>query len=121
RALREHLPQLFPGTEFSFLPADIVSQILNFGLPAPIDIQIMGVNQEGNRAFALKLLAKLRTVTGATDLRIQQTFDYPELRVTSDRTRANEVGVTQQDIATNLLITLSGTAQQSPTWWVNPQ
>ncbi len=121
RNLREQLPLKFPGTSFSFLPADIVSQILNFGLPAPIDVQIMGANQEGNRAFAEKLLARLRHVTGATDLRIQQTFDYPEIRVTTDRTRAAEAGITQQDIATNLLISLSGTAQQSPTWWVNPQ
>ncbi|MET0379866.1 MAG: efflux RND transporter permease subunit [Spongiibacteraceae bacterium] len=121
RNLREQLPLKFPGTSFSFPPADIVSQILNFGLPAPIDVQIMGSNLAGNRAFAEKLLARLRNVTGATDLRIQQTFDYPEIRVTTDRTRAGEVGVTQQDIATNLLISLSGTAQQSPSWWVNPQ
>ncbi len=120
RALREKLPQQFPGTSFAFLPADIVSQILNFGLPAPIDVQISGADPK-NRAVANRLLEKLRHVPGLVDLRIQQTFNQPELRVVTDRSRAEQIGVSQKDIANNLLLTLSGSGQVSPAFWLNPE
>ncbi len=106
---------------FSFLPADIVSQILNFGLPAPIDIQIVGYNIEGNREFADKLLAEVRQVPGTVDLHIQQPFDEPYLHINVDRTKAQLVGFTQRDVATNLLISLSGSFQTTPEFWLNPK
>ena len=118
--LRERLPQEFPGTSFAFLPADIVSQILNFGAPAPIDVQVVGPSPR-NRAIADQLLDSLRRVPGLADLRIQQLFNLPELRVATDRTRAVELGVSEADIANNLLLTLSGSGQIAPTFWLNPQ
>ncbi|MEP7244438.1 MAG: efflux RND transporter permease subunit [Gammaproteobacteria bacterium] len=120
RTLRQRLPEQFPGMTFAFLPADIVSQILNFGLPAPIDIQVIGPNPK-NRDVANNLLASLRHVPGLADLRIQQTFNQPELRVSTDRSRAQQLGVSQKDIANNLLLTLSGSGQISPTFWLNPE
>ncbi len=119
--LRIMLASRFPGATFSFLPADIVSQILNFGLPAPIDIQIIGNNLDANREFADKLLAQLKMVPGTTDLRIQQAFDHPRLHVVVDRTKAEEAGITQKEIANDLLISLSGSFQTSPTFWLNPK
>jgi multidrug efflux pump subunit AcrB len=108
RALRAQLHGQFPSTTFSFLASDIVSQILNFGLPAPFDVQVVGFNLPANRAFANSLLARLRTIPGAVDLRIQQAFDYPEVHVSVDRVNAAQLGFTQQDVATNVLISLSG-------------
>ena len=121
RALRAQLPQEFPGISFAFLPADIVSQILNFGLPAPIDIQVIGRNVEANRKFALDLLERIKSVPGIADLRIQQPFDQPRLDVAVDRTKAHQAGFTERDIASNLLITLSGSFQTSPTFFLNPK
>ncbi|HEY7378552.1 MAG TPA: efflux RND transporter permease subunit, partial [Steroidobacteraceae bacterium] len=118
--LREVLPRQFPGVSFAFLPADIVSQILNFGLPAPIDVQIAGPGV-ANRDLAKQLLERMRRVPGLVDLRIQQTFNTPELRVSTDRSRAEQLGISQKDIANNLLLTLSGSGQISPTFWLNPQ
>ena len=118
--LRLSLPRQFPGVTFSFVPADIVTQILNFGLPAPIDIQVVGRNIAGNRAFAGRLLSKLAQVPGIADLRIQQEFNQPRLHLDVDRTRAAQIGLTQRDVATNLLISLSGSSQTTPTWWLNP-
>jgi multidrug efflux pump subunit AcrB len=118
RTLREKLPQRFPGTTFSFLPADIVSQILNFGAPSPIDIQIVGPNPK-NKDVANQLLATLRHVPGLVDLRIQQVFNQPELRVVTDRSRAQQLGISQHDIANDLLLTLSGSGQIAPTFWLN--
>ncbi len=118
--LRERLPQQFPGTSFAFLPADIVSQILNFGLPAPIDIQISGPSSQ-NRELANRVLEKLRKVPGLVDLRIQQTFNQPELRVATDRSRAQQLGLSQKDIANNLLLTLAGSGMIAPTFWLNPE
>jgi multidrug efflux pump subunit AcrB len=120
RKLRERLPQEFPGASFAFLPADIVSQILNFGIPAPIDIQIAGPSPK-NRDVANELLASLRHLPGLVDLRIQQVFNQPELRVVTDRSRAQQLGISQRDIANNLLLTLSGSGQIAPTFWLNPQ
>ena len=121
RALRAQLPLEFPGISFAFLPADIVSQILNFGLPAPIDIQVIGRNVEANRKFALDLLERIKSVPGIADLRIQQPFDQPRLDVAVDRTKAHQAGFTERDIASNLLITLSGSFQTSPTFFLNPK
>jgi multidrug efflux pump subunit AcrB len=121
KKLRTVLPQKFPGTTFSFLPADIVSQILNFGLPAPIDVQVIGNNQKANYAYATDLLKRIRTVSGIADLRIQQVFDYPQINVDADRTLASEVGLTQRDIANSLLVTLSGSGQVKPNFWLNTQ
>jgi CzcA family heavy metal efflux pump len=118
RALRQKLPQRFPGTTFSFLPADIVSQILNFGAPSPIDIQIVGPSPK-NKDVANQLLASLRHVPGLVDLRIQQVFNSPELRVVTDRSRAQQLGISQHDIANDLLLTLSGSGQIAPTFWLN--
>jgi multidrug efflux pump subunit AcrB len=121
RLLREKLAAEFPGVTFYFLPADIVSQILNFGLPAPIDIQVAGRNIEGNRKFALNLLERLRQVTGIADLRMQQPFDQPKLDVEVDRVKAQQAGFSQREVASNLLITLSGSFQTNPTFWLNPK
>ena len=120
RQLRTRLPQQFPEVSFAFLPADIVSQILNFGLPAPIDIQVVGASRQ-NRELANNLLASLRTIPGLVDLRMQQTFNQPELRVTTDRSRAAALGISQRDVASNLLLTLSGSGQVSPAFWLNPE
>ncbi|MGA2745274.1 MAG: efflux RND transporter permease subunit [Candidatus Sulfotelmatobacter sp.] len=119
--LRLTLPKEFPGVSFAFLPADMVGQILNFGLPAPIDIQVVGNNLEGNRIYADELLAKMRYISGAADLRIQQPFDEPYLRYRVERTKAQELGFSAQNIAQNLLVSLSGSFQTSPTFWVDPK
>jgi multidrug efflux pump subunit AcrB len=119
--LRIKLADEFPGVTFAFLPADIVSQILNFGLPAPIDVQIVGNDLEGNRKFADSLLQKVRYVPGTVDLRIQQPFDQPKLHVNVDRTKAGQIGFTERDVATNLLISLSGSFQTTPAFWLNPK
>ncbi len=121
RELRTRLPQQFPGATFSFLPADIVSQILNFGLPAPIDVQVIGHDQKANYAYATELLKRIRLVSGIADLRIQQVFNYPQINVDVDRTFAGEVGLTQRDIANSLLVTLSGSAQVHPNFWLNTE
>ncbi len=120
-ALRRKLPVEFPGVTFYFLPADLVSQILNFGLPAPIDVQIVGRNLEANRQFADRLLQQIKMIPGTTDLRIQQLFDQPELFVNLDRTKAQEAGYNARDIANNILVSLSGSFQTSPTFWLNPR
>ena len=119
--LRLMLPKQFPGVSFAFLPADMVAQILNFGLPAPIDVQIVGNNLQANRIYADALLAKMRYVSGATDLRIQQPFDEPYLRLRVERTKAEQLGFTAHDIAQNLLVSLSGSFQTSPTFWLDPK
>jgi multidrug efflux pump subunit AcrB len=121
RNLRTTLPREFPGTEFYFLADDIVSQILNFGLPAPIDVQIVGKDVDSNREVADVILRQMRRVPGIADLRIQQTFDQPILHVATDRTKAAESGYTQNDVAQSLLISLSGSFQTQPTFWLNPQ
>jgi len=121
RLLRSTLPREFPGTEFYFLPDDIVSQILNFGLPAPIDVQIFGKNVEANRQLADRILSEMRRIPGIADLRIQQTFDMPKIHVFTDRVKAAESGYTQADVAQSMLIALSGSFQTQPTFWLNPQ
>ncbi len=119
RTLRQKLPRDFPGTTFYFIPADIVSQILNFGLPAPIDIQIDGPDIVGNRRVADKMLSELNHVRGLVDLRVQQQSDYPKFHVVVDRTKAAQAGFTERDIANSLLISLSGSFQVTPMFYLN--
>jgi multidrug efflux pump subunit AcrB len=121
RELRLKLAHDFPGVTFYDLPVDIVTQILNFGLPAPLDIQIVGRNLAANRVFAESLINKLKFVPGAVDLRIQQPFNYPKFHVEVDRTKTSQVGFTQKDVANNLLISLSGSSQTTPTFWLDPR
>jgi CzcA family heavy metal efflux pump len=118
--LRIELNRRFPGVQFSFIPSDIVSQILSFGLPAPIDIQVVGRNLEANRRFAAGLAAKMVRVPGIVDLRVHQVANEPAFEVDVDRTRAAQLGLTQRDVANNLLVSLSGSGQTSPTFWLNP-
>ncbi|MGF6758139.1 efflux RND transporter permease subunit [Paraburkholderia sp. GAS42] len=120
-SLRDVLTNAFPGVTFAFLPADIVSQILNFGLPAPIDIQIVGNKLDANRVVANRLLAQLRGVRGLVDARIQQPGDEPAINVDVDRTRAIQAGLLQRDVSQNLLIALSGSSQTSPNFWLDPK
>jgi len=119
--LRRQLPDEFPGTLFYFLPADLVGQILNFGLPAPIDIQVFGRNQEANRIFANKLLQQVKYIPGAVDLRIQQPGNQPKLFVNLDRAKAQTVGYSARDIAGDVLVELSGSFQTSPSFWLSPR
>src|SRR5438876_995291 len=121
RALRQKLPGEFPGVTFYFLPADIVTQIINFGLPAPIDIQVEGADIQGNRRVADKMLNELRQVRGLVDLRVNQRFDYPKFDVVLDRTKAAQAGFTARDLASSLLVSLSGSFQTTPTFFLNWQ
>jgi multidrug efflux pump subunit AcrB len=118
--LREELPRRFPDCTFFFEPADITSQILNFGLPAPIDVQVVGVNREANLAVAKKLRQAIASVPGAADVHLHQITDRPDLRVNVDRIMASELGLTQQDVSGSVLVSLSSTTQVSPNFWVNP-
>ena len=119
--LRVTLAKQFPSVEFAFLPSDIVTQILNFGLPAPIDIQVIGQDLEGNHAWADDVLRQLKSVPGTADLRIQQPFNEPYLNLRIERTKAQELGFSAHDIAQNLLVSLSGSFQTAPTFWVDPK
>ena len=121
RTMREALPRFFPGTTFSFLPADIVSQILNFGLPAPIDVQVVGKNLAADHAYADELLKKIARVPGVADARIQQSFSNPTFGVEVDRMRAAQVGLDEGDLAKSLQESLSGSFKVAPTFWVNPK
>ena len=118
--LREELPRKFPGVEFFFQPADIVTQILNFGAPAPVDIQLTGPNSAGNYQVAQQIANRLRHVPGAVDVHVQQLNDDPTLHLDVDRVRAQQVGLSQRDIAQNLLVSLSSSFQTAPTFWLNP-
>ena len=121
RTLRERLPREFPGTTFYFLPSDIVTQILNFGLPSPIDLQIDGPDQAGNRKVANKILEQLHGVPGLVDLRLQQPDDYPVLNVNVDRTKASQGGYTQRDVGSSVLNILSGSSQLTPQFFLDPR
>ena len=121
RRLRDELPKEFPGVEFFFQPADIVSQILNFGQPSPIDIQLTGHAETENYAIAEQIANRLRHVPGAVDVHVQQLMDNPTLHLDVDRVRAGQVGLTERDVAQNLLISLSSSFQTSPTFWLNPK
>ena len=119
RDLRKTLPRNFPGVTFYFLPADMVTQVLNFGLPAPIDIQIDGADIDGNRQVAERMLADLRRVPGLTDLRIQQQFDYPTYDINVDRTKAGQGGLNERSVVTSVLNSLSGSFQITPMFFLN--
>jgi multidrug efflux pump subunit AcrB len=118
--LREELPRRFPDCTFFFEPADITSQILDFGLPAPIDVQVVGVNREANLAVAQKIRQEMAKVPGIADVHLGQITDVPDLRLNVDRILASQLGLTQQDVAGSVLVSLSSTAQVSPNFWVNP-
>jgi multidrug efflux pump subunit AcrB len=121
RRLRRELPARFPGVEFFFQPADIVSQILNFGLPAPVDIQIVGADMRANYDIAQKIANRVRQIPGAADVHVQQMMGLPTLHLDMDRTRINQVGLTAQNVAQSVLISLSGSFQTAPNFWLNPK
>ncbi len=120
QALREQLPRQFPGISFAFLPADIVSQILNFGAPAPIDLQVRGADATANFVYANKLLSRIRRIPGIADARIQQSPNNPSFNIDVDRTRAQYVGLTERDVTNSLVVNLAGSAQVAPTYYLNP-
>ena len=121
RQLRAELPRRFPGVTFGFLPADIISQILNFGAPAPIDVQVSGANLAADFDYANLLLKRIRHVPGVADARIQQSPTEPTLDVDVDRTRAQYVGLTERDVTNSLVVNLAGSGQVSPTYWLDPK
>jgi multidrug efflux pump subunit AcrB len=120
KTMREKLPRQFPGISFAFLPADIATQILNFGVPAPIDLQVVGNNLQADRTYANALLARIKLIPGIADARIQQAFQQPTLNVNVDRSMASLVGLSEKDVSTAMQTTLSGSSQTSPTYWLNP-
>src|SRR5437899_847905 len=121
KTLRETLPREFPGVTFFFQPADMVSQILNFGLPAPIDVQVTGFNQAATHEIALEVAARMARIPGAVDVHLHQVVNTPSLLVNVDRSRAAELGLTQRDVANNILVTLSSSAVVSPNYWSDPR
>jgi CzcA family heavy metal efflux pump len=121
RHLREFLPQRFPGVEFFFQPADIVSQILNFGLPAPIDVQIVGTDMQSSYLIAQQIANKMRHIPGAADVHVQQLLSLPTLHMDIDRTRVAQVGLSARDVAQSVLVSLSGSFQTAPNFWLNPR
>jgi multidrug efflux pump subunit AcrB len=121
KKIRASLNRQFPGTTFYFLPADIVSQTLNFGLPAPFNIQITGRDQDRNRLIAAQLAEQIRHIPGAVDVRVQQPADQPKLEFGIDRTRALEMGMSEKDVANSVLLSLSGSGQVQPGYWLNPK
>ena len=121
KRLREVLPRRFPGVEFFFQPADIVTQILNFGLPAPIDVQIVGTDVNNSYAIAQEIANRVRHVPGAADVHVQQLLSLPTLHMEINRTRVTQVGLTARDVAQSALISLSGSFQTAPNFWLNPR
>jgi multidrug efflux pump subunit AcrB len=121
RQLRGSLPRQFPGSTFSFLPADIVSQILNFGAPAPIDVQISGPDRVADEAYMQSLLRRLKQIPGLADARLQQSSHYPQIGINVDRARASQFGLTEGDVTNSLVDTLSGSFQTAPAFWLNPR
>ena len=121
QALRADLPRQFPGSSFAFLPADIVTQILNFGAPAPIDVVVSGGDLAANEAYANKVATGMAHIAGIADVRLQQPSNYPELQVDVDRARADRMGITENDVTKSLSVNLAGSAQVAPTFWLNPK
>jgi CzcA family heavy metal efflux pump len=121
KLLREQLPRRFPGVEFDFLPADMVSEILNFGTPAPIDLQIVGSDTAADRKYAEAVLARIRTIPGVADAHIQQAFQQPQLDINVDRSFAGLVGLNEKDAADAMLTNYAGSTQVAPTFWLNPK
>jgi multidrug efflux pump subunit AcrB len=120
RLLRKHLNRNFPGVMFYFLPADIVSQTLNFGIPAPLNIQITGYKQSENRQVAAELVDQMRKIDGAVDVRVQQPADLPKLHFAVDRSKAAEIGLSERDVANQVLLSVSGSGQVNPSYWLSP-
>ena len=120
RKLRHDLPRRFPGVEFFFQPADIVTQILNFGLPAPIDVQLVGNDTQEDYVIAHQIANRMRRITGAADVHVQQVLDLPTLHMEMDRTRITQVGLSARDVAQSMLVSLSGSFQTTPNFWLNP-
>jgi multidrug efflux pump subunit AcrB len=120
RSLRRTLPQRFPGVTFFFEPSDIVNQVLNLGLPAPIDVQIAGSKLSANFAVAQRIAGELNSVPGAVDIRVEQVMDAPQLSLSADRTNLQQLGITQRDVASNLLISLSSNGSTAPSYWLDP-
>ena len=121
RRLREVLPQRFPGVEFFFQPADIVTQILNFGLPAPIDVEVIGANMQSNYVIAQQIANQMRHVPGTADVHVQQLLSSPTLHMELDRTRITQVGLNTRDVAQSVLVSLSGSFQTAPNFWLDPK
>ena len=121
RTLREELPRRFPGVEFFFQPADIVTQILNFGLPAPIDIQVTGADMQGNYVIAQQIANRVKQIPGTADVHVQQMLTLPTLHLQIDRTKVTQVGMTARDVAQSVLVSLSGSFQTTPNFWLNPK
>ena len=120
RHLREYLPRRFPGVEFFFQPADIVTQILNFGLPAPIDVQVVGTDMQSSYDIAQQIANRMRHIPGTADVHVQQLLSLPTLQMDIQRTRVTQVGLTARDVAQSALVTLSGSFQTAPNFWLNP-
>lgn len=120
-SLRARLNREFPGTMFYFLPADIVSQTLNFGLPAPFDVQIVGRDQAGNRAIAVQLAEDIKKIPGAVDVRVQQPNNWPQFKISVDRIKSSQLGLTAQNVANSVLLGLSGSSQVQPAYWLDPK
>jgi multidrug efflux pump subunit AcrB len=121
RHLREYLPEHYPGTEFFFQPADIVTQILNFGLPAPIDVQVVGTDLQTNYGIAQQIANRMRHIPGTADVHVQQMLSLPTLQMDIERTRVTQVGLTARDVAQSALVSLSGSFQTAPNFWLNPK
>ena len=121
KVLRKELPRAFPGSSFAFLPADIVSQILNFGSPAPIDVQVSGPDRAANEAYATLLARRIAAIPGTADVRLQQSSHYPEFGINVDRTRAGLTGITEKDVTDSLVVNLAGSSQVSPAYWLSPR
>jgi multidrug efflux pump subunit AcrB len=121
KQLRARLPREFPGTQFAFLPADMSSQILNFGAPAPLDVSIAGRDLAANQAYAMEIMKHLRDVPGIADVRLQQSVSYPQLNVQVNRTRADELGITERDVTNSMVASLAGSSQVAPAFWLNPK
>jgi CzcA family heavy metal efflux pump len=121
RTLREKLPRLFPDITFSFPPPDITSQILNFGQPAPLDVQVTGTDHDATEAFGFRILREIRKIPGLVDARMQQSSNLPMLNVNADRSRMAQVGLTERDVTNAVATALAGTSQSAPNFWLNPK
>ena len=121
RHLRQYLPKHYPGVEFFFQPADIVTQILNFGIPAPIDVQVVGTDLQSNYSIAQQIASKMRHIPGTADVHVQQLLSLPTLHMDIERTRVTQVGLTARDVAQSALVSLSGSFQTAPNFWLNPR
>ena len=121
KTMREKLPREFPGTQFAFLPADMTSQILNFGAPAPLDVSVAGRDRAGNEAYAEAIMKEMRKIPGIVDVRLQQSSSYPQLNVSVNRVRADGLGITERDVTNSMVASLAGSSQVAPAFWLNPK